>query len=168
MGWHKVILSAIEDRLDDKVAALKTLELWNNQFADLKGEENLEYPFPMPGAFIEFTGGDWQRQGGGRISTNYTVSLHIGWETYNDDPAGHLDLITDCANALDGWTYIDPSQTYAVRMEYRREFLDTERTNIIEHVLQFECTAEDCSQPAANPTQGRVVESEEIIRKIEQ
>jgi len=79
MGWHKVIYSAIKERLGDEVAALKDIDLWNNQFADLKADTNDELPWRMPAAFIEFTGGDWQRQGEGRVSENYIVTLHIGW-----------------------------------------------------------------------------------------
>ena len=54
-----------------------------------------------------------------------------------------------------------------MQVNYRREFLDAERTNVVEHLLQFECKAEDCGQPAANPTEYRLVEDEEVFRKID-
>jgi hypothetical protein len=143
MNWYTETYDEIEDRLRDQIPALRAVELYNNQFDDLKSEtENEEYPFDFPCCFIAFGGGNWERQpDGSRMSRDYELRLHVGSETY-DEGREHLENITAFANALDGWT-----GTY-IKTEYRREVVDDERRNVIEHTLIFICTV--CDDSAIN------------------
>lgn len=161
MNWLTTTYDEIETRLRDKVPTLKSTDLYNNQFDDLKDERlNEEYPWDFPCCFIAFGGGAWERQPDGtRVSRDYEIRLHVGSYTY-DEGRGHLDTVTAYANALDGWT-----GTF-LKMEFTRDAVDDERRNVIEHVLLFTCTVCDDSMMIANPVVYKKATDDGILAKL--
>lgn len=166
MGWRKQTFLDIQSLI---VAAFPqyTVDVFNNQFDDFEGEENNESPFSFPCLFIEFVGGDWQHNGLQRICPQYFFRLHIGIEDYRSSHTGnsdqsqaleHLDQIEAIANALDLLNL-----THVRELTFIREEIDTSRTNIIEHILDFSGYVVDCSLEQAREPETVEIESTEQV-----
>ena len=157
MSWLTTTYDEIVARLKTAVPTLKSTDLFNNQFDDLKdGGTNEEYPWQFPCCFVAFGGGSWERQAdNNRISRDYEIRLHIGSHTYNEG-RGHLDTIPAYANALDGWT-----GTYC-KLDFIQDIVDDSRTNVIEHILVFRATVVDCSPTETDPPVTQVATDLEI------
>lgn len=170
MSFQRATIEAIIERLETAVTELHSVERFNNQFEDLKDEGlNEEFPYRFPCAFVGLGGGEWLREpNGARQANPYTFRVHCGFDTY-DGSLDDLDLIEDVTNALDMWSWTSDDDLYFIQMTFKREFVDEERTNVVEHILEFEALAYDCSLAAQieDNTVYREVLDDRILRKIE-
>lgn len=148
MGWRKTTFLDIQTLLLS-VFPEYTVDMYNNQFDDWEGGENNETPLNFPVLLIEFIGGDWEHDGYQRICPAYFFRLHIGLEdlresytnSENQDAAlDHLDEIERIANVFDFSTL-----TYVRELKFIREEIDSSRTMLIEHILDFQGYVVDCS-----------------------
>jgi hypothetical protein len=165
MGWRKQTFLDIQSLIITAFPQYN-VDVFNNQFEDYEGAENNETVIAFPCLFIEFIGGDWQHNGLERICPAYFFRLHIGIEDYRESNTGdadqsaaldHLDQIEAIANILDL-----VNLTNVRELTFIREELDSSRSHIIEHILDFSGYVLDCSLE-----EERASDTAEILR-IEQ
>lgn len=155
-----------------KVTNLRVVALHNGQGLDFKGDENQEHPYAFPMVAISFAGGEWRTESDRvRYADDYRFRMHVYQELYADEHTGstsqaaalvHLDFIDLVINALDDWT----GALHVSRFSYRSELLDEDRTNVVEHVLEFSGSVIDDSLLAQiiAEQQTAVALDDEVIR----
>jgi hypothetical protein len=174
MPFRSQIFLDLQTRLTTRVPALKAFDLYNLQFIDFKSEsDNAEYPYDFPNAFLEYEGGgEWttNRNTGIRENPHYRLRLHVGQVLYTDSHRGsesqmeglaHLDFIDQIINALDTW---QTDQLPIIR--FVAESMDSNRTQIVHHILDFDCAAADDSLQIlldALPQSATIATSEQVI-----
>lgn len=168
MGWRSETFLEIQALIQADMPEIKQVDLFNNQLEDYRGETNLSEYLDMPLVLIEFVGGDWEHDGDRRIAREYFFRLHLVIEDYtsthtaNPDQAAaleHLDKMDTLANCLDQQTL-----EYAHNFNFVREEIDTSRTSIISHILDFVASVTDCSLEEQNAPDTVVIDdTEEIV-----
>lgn len=147
--WRSDTFLEIQQLILDQMPEIKAIDLFNNQLDDYRGEENNAAALPKPLVLIEFVGGDWVHDGNIRKSEDYFFRLHLVLEDYQKTYSGsptqsqaleHIDKVSTLANVLDLKTL-----THAHNFEFIREEIDTSRTNIVNHILDFTAMVVDCS-----------------------
>lgn len=147
--WRSDTFLEMQQLILDQMPEIKAIDLYNNQLDDYRGEENRAAALPKPLVLIEFTGGDWEHDGNIRISKDYFFRLHLVLEDYQKTYSGsptqsqaleHIDKVSTLANVLDLKTL-----THAHNFEFVREEIDTSRTNLVNHILDFTAMVMDCS-----------------------
>lgn len=147
--WRETTFLEMQQLILDGMPDIKSIDLYNNQLDDYRGDENNSIPLAMPLVLIEFVGGDWEHDQNIRKSADYFFRLHLVLDDYQYTHSGNptqsqalaqLDKISELANVLDLKTL-----TFAHNFEFVREELDASRTNIINHILDFVVTVVDCS-----------------------
>jgi|GEM_PF-4676508 len=145
MGWRSQTFLDVQTRLLGQVPSLRSVDVFNNQFEDYKADTgNEEQPLPFPLVLVEFAGGDWMLYNDRltRYADPYLFRLHVGQELQYDsdnhsaqqeEALTHLDFIDEVINALDDWT----GGMHVERFLFQFEQLDTQRTHLIEHILEF-------------------------------
>ncbi len=157
----------------ERVSGLTTLVLHNNQGVDFKAAAgNQEHPYSFPLIALSFVGGEWELQSDrSRQSNEYIFELHVYQILFSDEHTGstsqadaleHLDFLDQVINALDDWT----GARHVERFLFQTEALDEDRTQVVEHVLQFQGKATDSSLNELNEaaTERAVAATQEIIR----
>lgn len=147
--WRETTFLEIQQLILDGMPDIKSIDLFNNQLDSYRGDENNTIPLAMPLVLIEFVGGDWEHDQNIRKSPNYFFRLHLVLDDYQYTHSGSstqsqalskLDKISELANVLDLKTL-----TFAHNFEFVREELDSSRTNVINHILDFVVSVVDCS-----------------------
>jgi len=165
--WRSTTFLEIQNRILDQMPKIQSIDLFNNQIDDYTGDTNNSALLNMPLVLIEFVGGDWEKESNYRIAKQYFFRLHLVIENYQrthsgadqqNDALSMLDDISTLANVLD-----KQSLTFAHNFEFDREEIDTSRTSIIHHILDFEARAVDCSLDEALTLQKIVITQQEII-----
>lgn len=101
----------IRDRLKERMAQLKTVDLQKGQFKN----QQQHLPVPMPAALIELRPLDWQHATGGQIADAVaSVSLYLDLVTdsfdeaeQNDETLAILDSLDELNEALSGFSGTD-------------------------------------------------------------
>ncbi len=168
MGWRSETFLEMQTKIQDAMPEIKQIDLFNNQLEDYRGETNLSEYLTMPLVLIEFVGGDWEHDGDRRIAKEYFFRFHLVIQDYTSthtanpnqaDALAHLDMMDALANALDLHTL-----TYAHSLSFVREEIDTSRTSIISHILDFVANVVDGSLEEQNaPDTVIILETEEIV-----
>ena len=135
MSIQKTVYSAILDRLKTYVPELKTIRLFNNQFAN----ENRENAFDYPAAFIEFRRMDYDTAQQGYQKGNYTVSIHMGFVHYETETLVPFDLIHKIYSVLQGFQ----GATFTSLMR-TTDIQDVNHDNLIVWRTDFDFMATDC------------------------
>lgn len=173
MAWRSETFTEFQDLILAGMPEIKSVDLWNNQIDDYEGETNLSEHLNLPAVFIEFVGGDWLHEKNRRVAQEYFFRFHIVIQDYqttnshNDNQAialEHLDKIDSLANTIDLKTL-----TYAHQIMFVREEIDTSRSHLIHHILDFVATVVDCSLEEANaPATVEITATQEIVGTQEQ
>jgi hypothetical protein len=143
----KYILDILKARLIEQVPELKTVDLFNNQYARSNNdntEENTQEAFDYPSCFISFEDITWSGTSSGAQKANLIVRLHIGYSNLMSS-LGVFDLVSDIHVALQGFgdptskfqtlkreserPNYDHNNVYVYEVDYRTAFLDDSTYN---------------------------------------
>jgi hypothetical protein len=126
---------------------IKTIDLWNNQWANLATEK----PFLFPCIFIEFMPIQWRSVGGGVQVTDAVITLHIGSKTNASSRDGNSEQSTylkhlraiDAVHALvTGW---GTETGYMGSFTRIGSTQDHDHDDIIAHLEVYRVTVKDFS-----------------------
>lgn len=168
--WRETTFLEIQQLILNGMPEIKSIDLYNNQLDSYRGDENKSIPLAMPLVLIEFAGGDWEHIQNIRTSAEYFFRLHLVLDDYQQTNSAStsqsqalskLDKISELANVLDLKTL-----TYAHKFEFVREELDSSRTNIINHILDFVTPVVDCSLDDARAlAQVKILDAKQVALK---
>lgn len=150
------IFEKMYTELGDRIAKLclpsgeriiKTIDLWNNQWANLSTEK----AFLFPSVFIEFMPIQWRSVGGGVQVADALITLHIGSKTNASSRDGNTEKPTflkhlrtiDAVHALiTGWGNETGYMSSFTRVSSTH---DHDHDDIISHMEVYRVTVKDFS-----------------------
>lgn len=138
---NTTFFQAIKDKLAADVAAIKFVELWNNQLQN----EDIELPFNMPAVFVEYAPMEWETLGLQRQAADIDFALHVVTECFHEsgthDTAGdvslglqHLTVVADVSKAMHGYSGAGFS---TIKRTYTQP--DNDHGNVYETIIGFKC-----------------------------
>lgn len=146
------LYQAIRTQIETNVTEIKHVRLFNNQFVNSNNDNagNVESAFPYPCVFIEFSDLTFKTLGRGYQEVDPTVTLHIGFETYNgayntgtpngDDDLLHLTLVEKINTFIH--KFQPPKFTQMARVAER---MDVNHNNIIVFEIDYKYSGIDTS-----------------------
>jgi hypothetical protein len=137
------LYNGIVARLTAKVPELKTIKLFNNQFAHSNNDEPRdEQAFLYPCAFIEFAEVNYVDQKQRVQDYTATLRVHIGFESYKYEDVDVFTLKQKVVKYLHEYQVSSP-QIFG-KILRRLETTDTEHNNIYVYVVEFGISGRDC------------------------
>ncbi len=140
----KIVYDKIKERIESEVPEILFIELHNNQLNDLS-HENV---FPFPAIFIDLaSNGIFYKSGNAGVKyAETTITIHLVFETYNNNPLDIFPLRDKVFKAIQGFSYLN---TFA-SLDLVEERLDKNYTNLFVMEMDFSTTYKDMASSYLN------------------
>ncbi len=129
---NKLIYTDLKSRIET-LSQIKTVGLFNNQFAN----ENQEKPFAYPAVFIEFSDILFETENQGIKKIKLETTLHVGQRQLVED-LELFDIIQAVSAVVDGYT-----PDYSTPYVKVREVHDVDHDNVLVWDIVFVSTVTD-------------------------
>ena len=140
---NKELYLGIKAQLEATVPELKTIRLFNNQFAHSNNETGKdEQAFLYPCCFIEFMSIDFTTSTTLLQSFTGIIRLHIGFESYNLEDLDVLTLKQKIYTKLSGFQ-VSSIKTFGKMIRLHEE-TDTDHDNIYIYIQDYQMSGKDC------------------------
>lgn len=129
---NKLIFTDLKSRIET-LSQIKTVGLFNNQFAN----ENQEKPFQYPAVFIEFSDISFESENQGIKKIKLETTLHVGIRQLVED-LELFDIVQAVSGVVEGFT-----PDYATPYVKVREVHDVDHDNVLVWDIVFVSTVID-------------------------
>jgi hypothetical protein len=129
---NKLIYTDLKSRIET-LTQIKTVGLFNNQFAN----ENQEKPFVYPAVFIEFSDITFETENQGIKKIKLETTLHVGMRQLVED-LELFDIVQAVSAVVDGYT-----PDYSTPYIKVREVHDVDHDNVLVWNIVFVSTVTD-------------------------